>query len=102
MLDGSVHTIQRNIEALVVASIENGLVVNADKTKHMVMSQYQNTGQTHNTKTEIVPLKVWNTSNVWVNLNASNSVQEESTGRSKLWNTCCHLVHNLSVCYPKI
>jgi hypothetical protein len=38
ILVGSVHTIQRNIEALVVASIETGLVVNADKTKHMVMS----------------------------------------------------------------
>jgi len=45
ILDGIVHTVQRNIEALVVASFETGLVVNADKTKHMVMSQYQNLGQ---------------------------------------------------------
>jgi len=55
ILDGSVHTVQRNKEALVVSSIETGLVVNADKTKHMVMSRYQNLGQSHNTKTEIVP-----------------------------------------------
>jgi hypothetical protein len=38
ILNGSIHTIQRNIQALVVASIETGLVVNADKTKHMVVS----------------------------------------------------------------
>jgi hypothetical protein len=35
---GSVHTIKKNSEALVVAGKESGLEVNADKTKHMVMS----------------------------------------------------------------
>jgi hypothetical protein len=34
MLGGSVHTIKENAEALVVASKENGLEVNADKTVH--------------------------------------------------------------------
>jgi len=33
MLGRSVHTIRENTEALVVASKENGLEVNADKTK---------------------------------------------------------------------
>ena len=42
MLDGSVHTIQKNTEALVVASKETGLEVNADKTKYMVVSRDQN------------------------------------------------------------
>jgi hypothetical protein len=65
ILAGSIHTIRRNIEALVVASIETGLVVNADKTEHMVMSRYQNAGQSRNIKTEVVPLKEWNSSNVW-------------------------------------
>ena len=36
---GSVHTVKKNIEALVVASKEIGLEVNADKTKYMVMSR---------------------------------------------------------------
>jgi hypothetical protein len=31
MMGGSVHTIKKNAEALVVASQENGLEVNADK-----------------------------------------------------------------------
>jgi len=43
----SVHTIKENTEALIVASKEIGLEVNADKTKYMVMSQDQNAGQNH-------------------------------------------------------
>jgi len=39
ILGGSIHTIKENAEALVVASKENGLEVNADKTKYMVKSQ---------------------------------------------------------------
>ena len=38
ILGGSVRTIKKNAEALVVASKEIGLEVNADKTKYMVMS----------------------------------------------------------------
>ena len=33
ILGGSVHTVEKNAEALVVASKETGLEVNADKTK---------------------------------------------------------------------
>jgi len=43
-LGGSVHTIKKNAEALVVASKEIGLEVNADVTKYMVISQDQNAG----------------------------------------------------------
>ena len=39
ILGGSVHTIKENAEALMVASKEIGLEVNADKTKNMVMSR---------------------------------------------------------------
>ena len=38
ILDGSIHTIKKNTEALVVGSKEIGLEINADKTKYMVMS----------------------------------------------------------------
>ena len=44
ILVGSVHTITKNAEGLVVAGKENGLEVNADKTKYMVMSRDQNAG----------------------------------------------------------
>ena len=33
-----IHTVKENAEALVVATKETGLEVNADKTKYMVMS----------------------------------------------------------------
>jgi hypothetical protein len=44
ILGGSVNTIKEKAEALVVVSKETGLGVNADKTKHMVMSQDQHAG----------------------------------------------------------
>ena len=44
ILGGSVHTIKKKAEALVVSSKEIGLEVNADKTKYMVMSPDQNAG----------------------------------------------------------
>jgi len=47
ILGESVHTIMENIEALLVASKEIGLEVNADKTKYMVMSRDQNAGGSH-------------------------------------------------------
>jgi hypothetical protein len=52
ILGGSVHTIKGNTEALVVAGKENGLEVNVDKTKDVVMSQDQNAGQSHSIKTD--------------------------------------------------
>jgi hypothetical protein len=51
-LGGSVHAIKKNTEALVVASKEIGLEVNAEKSKYMVMSRNQNAGQYHNIKTD--------------------------------------------------
>ena len=49
---GSVHTMKKNAGALIVASKETGLEVNADKTKYMAMSGDQSTGQSHNMKTD--------------------------------------------------
>ena len=37
-MEGSVHTIKKNAEALVVGSKETGLEVTADKIKNVVMS----------------------------------------------------------------
>ena len=50
ILAGSVHTIEKNTKALVVASKEIGLEVNADKTKYVVMSRDQNAERSHNMK----------------------------------------------------
>jgi len=52
ILGGSAHTIKKNAKALVVASKQTRLEVNADKTKYMVIFQDQNSGQSHNIKTD--------------------------------------------------
>jgi len=44
MQGGSVHILKKYAKAVVVASKENGLEVNADKTKYTVMSRDQNAG----------------------------------------------------------
>ena len=45
ILAESIHTLTENTEALVAATREIGLEVNADKTKYMVMSRDQNAGR---------------------------------------------------------
>jgi hypothetical protein len=52
ILGVSVYSINKNIDALLVASKENGLEVNADKTKYKVMSRDQNAERSHNIKTD--------------------------------------------------
>jgi coproporphyrinogen III oxidase-like Fe-S oxidoreductase len=47
-LGGSIHTIRKNIEALLPTHKEISLEVNADRTKYMIMSRYQNAGQNRN------------------------------------------------------
>ena len=53
VLGGSVHTVKKNAEALVVASKETGIEVNANKTKCMFMSRDQDLRLSHNIKTDI-------------------------------------------------
>jgi hypothetical protein len=48
----SIHTIKKNTEALVVASKEIILEVNAEKTKYVDTRQGQNAGQNYNIKTD--------------------------------------------------
>jgi len=52
VLGGSLTTVKENAEALILVSKEIGLEVNAGKTKNVVMSRDQNTGQSHSMKTD--------------------------------------------------
>ena len=58
VLGGSVRTRKKNKEALVVASTEIGLEINAGTTKYMVTSWDQTAGRSHNTKPD-------NSSSIW-------------------------------------
>jgi hypothetical protein len=50
IMRGSVQIVKENAEALVVATKEIGLAVNADKTKYTVMARDQNAGRSHGMK----------------------------------------------------
>jgi hypothetical protein len=58
ILGGSVHTVKENTEALVAASKESGLEVNADKTEYMVVSRDQNAGRIHSMKIDNSSIEV--------------------------------------------
>ena len=63
-MDGSVQTIKKHTETLVVAS-KIGLEVNTDKTKYTVMSQDQNAWQSHGMKIDNSSFEWWKSSNIW-------------------------------------
>jgi hypothetical protein len=50
ILDGSIRTIRKNTEDLLIASKEIGLEENAEKTKYMVMSRDRNAGPSSNVR----------------------------------------------------
>jgi len=96
ILGGSMHTVKKITEALVVASNEIGLKVNSDKTKYMVMSGDQKAVQSHNMKTdncffERVDKFVY----LRTTLMNENSVHEEIKSILKSGNACYYSVQNL-------
>ena len=55
ILGGSIHTVKKNAEALVAATKENALEVNAHKTKYMTVFRDQNAGRIHSMKMDNSP-----------------------------------------------
>jgi hypothetical protein len=90
------NTIRKNTEALLIASKEIGLEVNAEKTKYIVMSRDQNAGQNGNIQTcnksfEIVEQFKY----LGTTLTNQNSIHEEIKSRLKSGNACYHSVQNV-------
>ena len=89
----SIHTVKENAEALVVATKEIGLEVNADKTKYMVMSREQTAGLSHTMKVDNSSIeRVEEFKYLGMTLTNQNSIQEEIKSRLKLGNACYHSV----------
>jgi hypothetical protein len=103
-LGGSVRTIKKHREALLVGSKEIGLKVNADKTKYMVMSRDQNAGRSHSMKTDNSSFERVEQFKYFVtNIKDQNSIQEEIKSRLKSGNAIIRCrIFGLPVCYPKI
>jgi hypothetical protein len=94
---GSAHTVKENAEALVVATKEIGLEVNADKTKYMIMSRDQNARRNFSMKNDNSSIeRVELFKYLGTTLTNKNSVQEEIKTRLKLGNVCYYSVQILS------
>jgi hypothetical protein len=96
ILGGSVQTIKKNAEALVVATREIGLEVNAEKPKYMVMARDQNAGRNHNMKIDNSSIeRVEEFKYLGKTLTNQNSIQVEIKSRLKLGNPCYYSIQNL-------
>ena len=83
------HTVKENAEALLVATKEIGLEVNADKTKYMVTSRDRNAGRGHSVKIDSSSIeRVEEFKYLGRTLTDQNSIQEEIKRRLKLGNAC--------------
>ena len=81
-MGGSAHTVKENAEALLVATKEIGLEVNADKTKYMVMSRDRNAGRGHSVKIDNSSIeRVEGFKYLGMTLTDQNSIQEEIMSR---------------------
>ena len=88
MLGGSVHTVKKNA-ALVAATKEVGLEVNAHKTKYMTVFRDQNAGRIHSMKMDNSPFESAE------EFKYQNSIQEDIKSMLKLGNACYYSVQNL-------
>jgi len=96
ILGGSVDTVKKNAEALVAATKETGLEVNAHKTKYMTVSRDQNAGRIHSMKIDNSSIeRVEEFKYLGATLTNQNSIQEEIKSRLKLGNACYYSVQNL-------
>jgi hypothetical protein len=88
--------VKENAEALLVATKEIGLEVNADKTKYMVMSRDRKAGSGHSVKTDNSSIeRVKEFKYLGTTLTDQNFIQEEIESRLKLGNACYYSVQNL-------
>jgi hypothetical protein len=104
ILGGSIHTVQENAEALVVATKETGLEVNADKTKYVVMSRERNAGRDDSVKSDNSSIeRVEEFKYLGTMLTDQNSIQKEIKSRLKLVEVAIIRCRTFCLpgCYPK-
>jgi len=96
ILGGRVDTVKKNAEALVAATKEIGLEVNAHKTKYMTVSCDQNARRIHSMKIDNSSIeRVEEFKYLGTTLTNQNSIQEEIKSRLKLGNASYYSVQNL-------
>jgi hypothetical protein len=96
-LGDSITTIEGNKETLLEASRNVGLEMNAEKTKYMIMSRHQKSGQNQNIRIanesfETVAIFKY----LGTTLTHQNDIHDEIKSRLNSGNACYHSVQNLS------
>jgi hypothetical protein len=96
LLGDSVNTIKENSETLLEASRDIGLEINAEKTKYMIVSRHQNSGQNQNIRIanesfeNVAKFKYLGTT-----LTNQNDIHDEINSRLNSGNACYYSVQNL-------
>ena len=105
ILEGSIHILKENAEAVVAAIRETGLDVSADKTKYLLMSRDQNAGRIQSVWIDNSTFEsVEGFEYLGTTLTNKNSIAEEIKSGLRSGNACHHSVQIFCPlgCYPKI
>jgi hypothetical protein len=96
LLGDSINTIKGNTKTLSEASRNVGLEINAEKTKHMIMSHHPNLGQNQNTRTanELFG-NVAKFRYLGMKQTNQNDIHDEIKSRLNSGNACYQSVQNL-------
>ena len=90
------YTVKGNTVAMIFASKEIGLELNADKTRYMVTPRDQNAGRNHNMKDDSRTFeRAEEFKYLEITLTNQNYIQEEIKSRLKLVNASYYSVRNL-------
>jgi hypothetical protein len=96
ILGGSVFSINTKVQALVVASKENGLQEFTDKTKYVVISRDQDAERSHSINNDNISFEdVKEFKYLGTTLTNQNSIQDEIKSRLNSGNVCYNSVQNL-------